>query len=87
MITTRTMYKNERNRDTPMDKQRINTDTLLEIIQTRMKSNDNNPTLGSLLFDLYIALSQLNRASEMNKDKEPSMSELRDIQGCKYKRY
>ena len=25
-----------------------------------------------------IALSQLNRASEMNKDKEPTMSELRE---------
>lgn len=69
MITTRTMYKNERNRDSPMDRQRINTDTLLEIIQTRMKSNDNNPTLGSLLFDLYIALSQLKEYEECDKRK------------------
>lgn len=51
-----------------MNKQRMSTDTLMEIIQTRIKSNDNNPTSGSFLYDIYIALSQLKQYEEKEED-------------------
>lgn len=42
-------------------KERMSTETLMEIISTRIKSNDNNPTYGSLLIDLLIALENLKQ--------------------------
>ena len=63
-----------------MDRQRINTDTLLEIIQTRMKSNDNNPTLGVyyLTYTLhYLSLkSTRNAINENAKRLENKMNKV-----------
>ena len=61
----------------------------LQLIKTESKRNGNRATeVGEISrglkaiatdFDIpVIALSQLNRVSEMNKDKEPTMSELRE---------
>ena len=60
----------------------------LQLIQSAVKRNNRVNEVGDISrglkalatdFDIpVIALSQLNRASEMNKDKEPSMSELRE---------
>ena len=47
-----------------MNENRMSTDTLMEIIQTRIKANDKNPTSGSFLYDIYIALSQLKKYEE-----------------------
>lgn len=33
---------------------------LMQIIETRMKSNDSNPTRKSLLFEIYNALQRLD---------------------------
>ena len=40
---------------------------LLEIIQTRMKCIDDNPTSKSLLFEIYTALERLDRFEEKEK--------------------
>lgn len=60
----------------------------LQLIQAAVKRNNRVNEVGDISrglkalatdFDIpVIALSQLNRASELNKDKEPSMSELRE---------
>lgn len=60
----------------------------LQLIQSTGKRNNRVSEVGDISRGLkaiatdfhipVIALSQLNRASEMNKDKEPSMSELRE---------
>lgn len=60
----------------------------LQLIQSNVKRNNRAAEVGDISRGLkaiatdfkipVIALSQLNRASEMNKDKEPSMSELRE---------
>lgn len=60
----------------------------LQLIQTTGRRNNRVSEVGDISRGLktiatdfnipVIALSQLNRASEMNKDKEPSMSELRE---------
>lgn len=60
----------------------------LQLIQSNSKRNSRVAEVGDISRGLkaiakdfnipVIALSQLNRVSEMNKDKEPSMSELRE---------
>lgn len=60
----------------------------LQLIQSSGKRNNRASEVGDISRGLkaiatdfhipVIALSQLNRASEMNKDKEPTMSELRE---------
>lgn len=60
----------------------------LQLIQSTGRRNNRVSEVGDISrglkaiasdFDIpVIALSQLNRASEMNKDKEPTMSELRE---------
>ena len=60
----------------------------LQLIQPETKRSSRSVEVGEISRGLkaiakefnipVIALSQLNRASEMNKDKEPSMSELRE---------
>lgn len=60
----------------------------LQLIQPTTKRNNRTAEVGDISrgikgiateFNIpVIALSQLNRASEMNKDKEPTMSELRE---------
>lgn len=60
----------------------------LQLIQSISKRNNRAAEVGDISRGLkaiatdfkipVIALSQLNRASEMNKDKEPTMSELRE---------
>lgn len=60
----------------------------LQLIQTNSKRNNRSSEVGDISRGLkaiardfkipVIALSQLNRASEMNRDKEPQMSELRE---------
>ena len=60
----------------------------LQLIQSTNRRNNRAAEVGDISRGLkaiasdfqipVIALSQLNRASEMNKDKEPSMSELRE---------
>lgn len=42
-------------------KERMSTETLMDILLTRIKSNDNNPTSGSFLYDLYKALEELKQ--------------------------
>lgn len=37
----------------------MDTNTLLEILSTRIEANDNNPTKGSLLYELVNALKRL----------------------------
>ena len=60
----------------------------LQLIQSTSRRNNRASEVGDISRGLkaiatdfnipVIALSQLNRASEMNKDKEPTMSELRE---------
>lgn len=50
------------------ERRRMSTDTLMEIIQTRMKANGNSPTSGSFLYDIYIALSQLKQYEGKEED-------------------
>lgn len=60
----------------------------LQLIQSTSRRNNRSSEVGDISRGLkaiatdfnipVIALSQLNRASEMNKDKEPTMSELRE---------
>ena len=60
----------------------------LQLIQSTGRRNNRANEVGDISRGLkaiatdfgipVIALSQLNRASEMNKDKEPTMSELRE---------
>ena len=45
----------------------MGTKTLIEVIDTRIKMNDNNPTTGSLLYDLSIALKKLDKYEEREK--------------------
>ena len=60
----------------------------MQLIQSTSRRNNRVSEVGDISRGLkaiatdfnipVIALSQLNRASEMNKDKEPTMSELRE---------
>jgi hypothetical protein len=42
----------------------METGFLLEIIQNRIESNDNNPTSGSLLCEIYLKLEDLKRRED-----------------------
>lgn len=45
----------------------MQTKTLIDVIETRIKMNDNNPTTGSLLYDLSVALKKLDKYEEREK--------------------
>ena len=70
------------------DKYQIIVVDYLQLIQSTGKRNNRVSEVGDISRGLkaiatdfqipVVALSQLNRASEMNKDKEPAMSELRE---------
>lgn len=45
----------------------METKTLIDVIDTRIKMNDKNPTLGSLLYDLSTALKKLEKYEEREK--------------------
>lgn len=39
----------------------MDTQSLIEILQTRMETNDNNPTKGSFLYEIYLKMQKLKR--------------------------
>ena len=42
----------------------MNVDALLQIVQTRINSNDGNPTSKSFLYEIYAALEELKNLKE-----------------------
>lgn len=42
----------------------METSLLLEVLQTRMEANDNNPTSGSFLYELYLKLTELKERED-----------------------
>lgn len=50
----------------------MDTNTLLEILSTRIKANDNNPTRGSLLYELVNALKKLKEYESNDRLSERS---------------
>ena len=46
----------------------MNTKTLLEIVDNRIKSNDGNPTSHSFLYELHQALERLHKYEEQDSN-------------------
>ena len=51
----------------------MDTKQLMQIIETRKKSNDSNPTRRSLLFEIYNALQRLDEY----KSKDESLKDMK----------
>lgn len=59
-------------------KQRMSTETLMDILLTRIKSNGNNPTSGSFLYDLLIALGDLEQYEGGKKNNHIEIAKSAD---------